>query len=740
MRRPLDGVEILEYGDRIAVSACGSVLLALGARVSCVAPDDKQARPLPSQQTEGKQRLHDGDRVREAWARADIVIASSDLTPLTLPRSDAQIACDITAYGTSGPLAGVPHSDALVQAMSGLADTTGEPDGPPLLSPFPQTEGIAALYAAAGILAAWLVRMRTGLGQTIEIALFDCAFSTLSTFLPFHFTGKPITRSGNRHVLASPWNAYRARDGWLLICTGTDEQWRRLCEVIGRHELARDSRLAKAADRLHMSGLVDGAVQDWIARLRAADAVDALQARGIAAGPVAPVASLEHEPNIAHRGLYTPDGMRSAIRCFGEAGCAQRGQVSDGEGGIPAEIPPPPSVPLPEGEGSSTRSRQDSPLPPREGLGGSAGVSPTMVRAGRTASACMPMRALQGRGKGRGAWPPLAGLKVLEIGQYTTAPLVARNLGALGAEVLKIEPPGGDAARGWPPQQDGQGYFFTLSNSDKRSVCLDLRSPADRSRFASLLRDADVLVENLKPGSLDKLGFDAAERNRINPALVYCAISGFGADSAYPGRPAFDTVVQAMSGIMDSIRASGVPQKTGISLADILGGLFALTGTLGALVRRESTGMGDALDISMQDAAAWITQWQRARLDGTREALVVRCADGHIVVEALTKALAEIAHSGDATRAALVQRLGRCGVAAAAVLSVAEVAESDQARERALLRRAHDSAGRKWPLFPSPVRLQASPSCTQTAIGPLGEAGDRGFGRAGWSPESPPAL
>src|SRR5690606_32026474 len=105
-------------------------------------------------------------------------------------------------------------------------------------------------------------------------------------------------------------------------------------------------------------------------------------------------------------------------------------------------------------------------------------------------------------------------------------------------------------------------------------------------------------------------------------------ISGFGADSAYPGRPAFDTVIQAMAGIMDSIRVDGVPQKTGISFADILGGLFALVATLGALVTRQRSGTGDAIDIAMQDAAAWITQWRGAGIDVARDAYVIRCADG----------------------------------------------------------------------------------------------------------------
>jgi crotonobetainyl-CoA:carnitine CoA-transferase CaiB-like acyl-CoA transferase len=666
MPQPLDGVEVVECGERIAVGACGSVLLALGARVSMALSVGREAR-LPLQQTEGKQRLGDAEAVREALARADIVIASSDTTRLKCTRAPTQIVCDITAYGSSGPLAGLAHSDALVQAAAGLADTTGEPGGPPLLCPFPQVEGIAALYAAAAILAAWRVRLQAGTGQDVEVAMFDCAFSTLSTFLPFHFVGKPVTRSGNRHVLASPWNAYRAADGWLLICTGADEQWRRLCEVIGRPELAREPKLAKAPDRVQQRALVDGAVQDWIARLPAADAADALQARGIAAGPVVPVEALETEPNIAHRGMYGAHGMRSALRYF-----------------------------------SPDDGTHVSPLPPGERQG---------VRATEPPSAPHILRAL-----------PLAGFRVLEIGQYTTAPLVARNLGALGAEVLKIEPPGGDAARDWPPQQHGQGYFFTLSNSDKRSLCLDLRESGDRERFAALLRDADVLVENLKPGSLDKLGFDAATRARLNPALVYCAISGFGADSAYPGRPAFDTVIQAMSGIMDSIRSNGVPQKTGISFADVLGGLFALTGTLAALAAPDRSGNGEALDISMQDAGAWITQWQRAGLDSARDIRTVRCADGYVVVEAAKGADADIAHCADLMRAALVERLARRGIAAAPVRSIAEVAESAQAYERGLLRRVRDSAGREWPIFACPMRLSLTPANAHAAIGPLGEA------------------
>src|SRR5690606_5407295 len=107
------------------------------------------------------------------------------------------------------------------------------------------------------------------------------------------------------------------------------------------------------------------------------------------------------------------------------------------------------------------------------------------------------------------AGPPLAGIRVLEIGQYTTAPLAAKQLALLGAEVVKIEAPGGEASRAWAPHQRGQGYFYTMNNANKRSCEIDLRTDTGRESFAQLLRKADVLIENLKPGSLARRGFGA---------------------------------------------------------------------------------------------------------------------------------------------------------------------------------------------------------------------------------------
>ena len=659
-REPLAGITVLEAGDRLAVTACGSVLAALGAQVHL----DRRARDrcarYPPIHLDDK-RVVAPNVVEALRAQADVVLLSSDVSPgSTQCHSPAQICCDITAYGSSGPMAGCAHPDPLLQALTGLADTTGEPDAPPALCTFPVTEGIGALYAAAGVLTALIARSRTGRGQAVEIALFDCAFSTLATFMPFHFAGKPVTRAGNRHVLASPWNIYRARDAWLVVCTGSDEQWLRLCRVLDRRDLALDERLKRASDRVRHRPIVDAAVQGWIERLDAAVAADALEAQGVAAGPVVRVDELRRESNMRHRALYSDRGLRSAIRYFARP-------------------------------------------------------------AGMTSGAAIGARAW--RMDDTGSNGPLAGLKVIELGQYTTAPFVARHLGALGADVLKIEPPGGDATRNWPPQRDGLGFFFSLSNSDKRSCCLDLRAESGRTRFAELLAEADVLVENLKPGSLQKLGFGDDRRTAINPHLVYCAISGFGADSAYPGRPAFDTVIQAMSGIMDSIRQNDRPQKAGISLADILGGLFALTGTLSVILGRTTSAAGDALDISMQDAAAWITQFADAEPQEARIA-TLRCRDGCVIAMSDPRACGSTESLVLQSRAEVVATLGIRGVQAAPVLTIDEVARSEQAQSRRNLVVARDAAGREWQVFNTPIRLSITPATVRRAIGALGEANE----------------
>jgi crotonobetainyl-CoA:carnitine CoA-transferase CaiB-like acyl-CoA transferase len=205
---------------------------------------------------------------------------------------------------------------------------------------------------------------------------------------------------------------------------------------------------------------------------------------------------------------------------------------------------------------------------------------------------------------------------------------------------------------------------------------LDLTGAPGRYALTALLRDADMLVDNLKPGALARLGFDRAALHALNPRLIHCAISGFGIDSAYPQRPAFDSVVQAMSGLMDATRGDGVPYKAGISVADIGGGQFALVALLAALLRRDRDGIGQAIDLSMQDGAAWLAQtaWQSGA--GAAPPIDAAC-------------------------------------------TVADVAQHPHTAARALIYRQRDRAGRDWWMLGPPVRLAATPLVAPEPAAPL---------------------
>jgi len=698
----------MQHGARLAVSVCGTLLAQLGAEVALVeTPGTGAANTLRrAAQVRGKRSVtlrpdRPPDRaVRDALMRAaDVVITSSDASPADEFRAQPrQIVCDITAFGASGPLLGLPYADALVQAMSGLADTTGNPQDAPTLIGFPFCEVSAGIYAAAAIVTAHRVRRTRGIGQSIDIALFDCAFGALPTFLPFHVIGKPATRSGNQHSLAAPWNAYSASGGWVLICTATDEQWRRLCGLLGREDLARADGFASNAERVARRTEIDAILQNWTRTLTVRECIERLSGVDIACGPILTLEQLQKEENLAHRGMLTP--------------------LDDPASGKSALIPGSPLAAAIPRLAPSLRVPQ--PDEDRAYL--------EQLIASRSAA-----RAYDGGRDGgqAGSAPPLQGLRVLEIGQYTTAPLVSRQLGALGAEVFKIEAPGGEGSRPWPPVQGNRGYFFAFSNSDKRSMELDLRNEGDRVLFRKLLRKSDVLVENLKPGSLARLGFDANALRSLNPRVVYCGISGFGMRSAYPGRPAFDTVVQAMSGIMDLTRANGVPTKAGISAADILGGEIGLLAILAGLEMRDASGEGDAIDVSMQDAAVWATSY--LWLDAPRErSVMVRCADGFVCAESDRARLASLPGlvvqatelTSSLSRNAFVEAAACAGIMSAPVLTVSEAALSPQAMARQLIVEKSTPDGRKWPLLNCPLRLGATPPAVRRAIGELGEANE----------------
>ena len=196
----------------------------------------------------------------------------------------------------------------------------------------------------------------------------------------------------------------------------------------------------------------------------------------------------------------------------------------------------------------------------------------------------------------------LAGLRVIDVTSHLAGPYCTWLLAELGADVIKVERPGGDPSRAVGPFSDGESLYFSSVNRAKRSLVLDLRSTEGAEIFARLLQSADVFVENLRPGAFARLGFPPERIAALNSRLIYASITGFGQDGPLRNRPAFDIVVQAMSGMMSITGPEGgTPVRVGVSIGDIAAGLFATIDILAALLARKRAAGPRRIDIAMFD-------------------------------------------------------------------------------------------------------------------------------------------
>jgi len=200
--------------------------------------------------------------------------------------------------------------------------------------------------------------------------------------------------------------------------------------------------------------------------------------------------------------------------------------------------------------------------------------------------------------------PLLAGVRVLDLTRFLAGPFASMLLGDMGAEVIKIETPGGgDPMRGMPPYfLEGQSAYFLSINRNKRSMTLDVKAPAGREVFYDLVRVSDVVVENYRPGVAERLGLDYQTLREINPRIIACSISGFGLVGPHRDRPAFDLVLQAMSGAMSITGEPGrTPVRMGIPMGDLAGAMYAAQAVSAALYARARSGEGACIDLSLLD-------------------------------------------------------------------------------------------------------------------------------------------
>ncbi len=216
---------------------------------------------------------------------------------------------------------------------------------------------------------------------------------------------------------------------------------------------------------------------------------------------------------------------------------------------------------------------------------------------------------------------PLTGVRVLEIANYMAGPFCAMQLADLGADVIKIEnPEGGDMARDSAPFLDGESSPFIRLNRNKRSLALNLKAPAGKELFRELARDADVVVENLRPGTMADLELDYPRLAALNPRLVYVAASGWGQTGPYAQLAGLDIMAQAMSGLMSITgEPGGNPVKVGVPICDLVCALYGTIGALAALRVREQTGRGQYIDVSLFEAGVSLAVWEAGRYFATGE-------------------------------------------------------------------------------------------------------------------------
>lgn len=732
MRRPLDGLNIIEIPDGVAVRYCsrlfathGATVMQAGApRATGIGFGGAASEGYAAWLDDGKHRIDAGFAAAlSAVRKPDLIIAGQTRTivesvdaALNASGAAAPLRVALTWFDMNGPYRDWIGTDALIQALSGVAYATGPRDGSPMLprGHAPQIVGGATAFIAA--LAAIIGRANGWQGQRIDLNLFQAnlCFSE-STAAALALSAERVVRRGvNRFTPTYPGGIYRASDGWIGLTALTPAQWSALCEMIGHPELALEPRDFVTLRRLERADEIEPVLAPALRARPAAYWLEEGQRRRIPFAPVPSLRELSETPHWRGRNSFSP--VRGAPgSCIG------------------------PTIPF-----SS------------HATGAAAGS------AGGTSVADAPLR----------------GVKVLDLSMGWAGPLATRHFADLGADVVKVEscsyfdwwraydgPTAGD-----PPPYEMRASFLMM-NRNKRGITLDLKTGPGRELLLRLAARSDLMIENYTHGTLDKLGVGPAALAKAAPGLSSISMGAFGASGPWKDFRAYGSTIEQASGLpFVNGDAGGPPAMQHVAYGDSVGGIYAAVAGMIAIyeARRHRTGTridlcqveclfqlgADAIVAQSMQSAALSREGSRQPLSALRACVASRVPQTWIAVSVETAAqwnalcavlgCSELAASPGAGVPALklhesaaerflgrwaagktadesVALLQRAGVPAAPVLSADDLLQDPQLVAAGLWRRAERKYIGRHVVPLAPYRLDGSAPPLQRPAPTLGE-------------------
>jgi crotonobetainyl-CoA:carnitine CoA-transferase CaiB-like acyl-CoA transferase len=511
--------------------------------------------------------------------------------PALALRNPGIVTCSLTGFGSNGPLAQMPAYDPTVQAMSGAMNFTraSEEGEPPVRWGIPICDLYAGIFSCIGIAAALLERDHTSRGDHVDIAMLDVALALNTYRVPLALTfgqePKPTPNEGGQGTV--PYGTFQCGDGWISI--GVNQRmWPNACQVLGRPDLVANPRFrdnaARYANRRELAEIFAAELR----RRPAQQWQDDLLTAGVIAGKVNTIAEAMSHPQVRAREM--------SVHLRDDAG--RRATVA--------------GDPLKFGDAAAWRAPSATGADTRAVLGALAAVSKDEFDALAAAGVVYAPDGCSSQYAGRplGQVPSVVGtgvrnVTVLELnGEEPSKAFAAQILADLGARVIRIDRPAGETVEPYPDESREASSRCGL-NRNKQSVIADLKTSDGQRFFRTLAGHADVVLDNYRPGVLDRLGADWPTLSSLYPRLISCSITGFGHTGPWRAFPAFDGAIQALGGGMSITAAHtrpDVPVRWGNPIGGLTGSMYGALGILAALRLRNMTGRGHHLDLALLDA------------------------------------------------------------------------------------------------------------------------------------------